>query len=131
MSTTLTIHDETTSGQKTRIIALDWSATRMTVREIIRARIDQEVQDYNQHQPEHFRGLVAPIESDPTPHGYKLRQHRQIDGQQQFQRVLEAFDHKGFQVMVGDQIAQSLDQEFEVRADTDVGFVKLTPLVAG
>jgi hypothetical protein len=30
----------------------------MTVREVIRARIYQEVQDYNQKTPEYFRGLV-------------------------------------------------------------------------
>lgn len=58
MSMTLTVHDETTSGTKTNTFSLDCLTERMTVREVIRARIYQEVQDYNQKMPEYFRGLV-------------------------------------------------------------------------
>jgi len=39
----LLIHDETTSGQKTNSFTLDCLTERMTVRELLRARIYQEV----------------------------------------------------------------------------------------
>ena len=52
MATTLIIHDETSSGQKTNTFSLNWLTERMTVRELIRARIYQEVQDYNLKEPE-------------------------------------------------------------------------------
>src|SRR4051812_33503226 len=96
MGTTLTICDETTSGQKTNRFTLDCLTEHMTVRELIRARIYQEVQDYNQKQPEHFRGLVEPTDAERVLNGYKLRQHRQINWQQQYERALEAFDRNGF-----------------------------------
>ena len=131
MSTTLTVHDETTSGKKTNTFTLDCLTERMTVRELIRARIYQEVQDYNQKAPEYFRGLVEPTQAEKTLNGYKLRKQRKIDWQEQFGKALEAFGRNGFFVLVGDKQAVSLDEEFEVKVDTEVSFVKLVPLVGG
>ncbi len=131
MTTTLTIHDETTSGQKTHTLTLGCSGERLTVRDLIRARIYQEVEAYNQGATAYFRGLVAPSEADPTPNGYKLREHRKIEWEQQYQRALEAFGQHGFLVLVGDQQAQTLDQEVQIKPDTEVCFVKMMPLVAG
>lgn len=131
MPATLTIHDETSSGQKTNTFTLDCLTERMTVRELIRARIYQEVQDYNQKQPEYFRGLVEPTNAERVLNGYKLKAKRKIDWQEQFNRALTAFERNGFFVLVGDKQAESLDQEFEVKVDTEVSFVKLVPLVGG
>lgn len=50
MGIALTIHDEASSGQKGNAFTLVYLTERMTVREVIRARIHQEVQDYNQKQ---------------------------------------------------------------------------------
>jgi hypothetical protein len=131
MPATLTIHDETSSGQKTNTFTLDCLTERMTVRELLRARIYQEVQDYNQKQPEYFRGLVEPTNAERVLNGYKLKAKRKIDWQEQFNRALAAFERNGFFVLVGDKQAESLDQEFEVKVDTEVSFVKLVPLVGG
>jgi DNA-binding PucR family transcriptional regulator len=131
VSSTLTIHDETTSGRKTHTFTLDCLTVTLSVRELIRARIYQEVHDYNHGVCQYFRGLVAPTESEPTAEGYKLRQGRRIDWQQQFERALEAFENKEFLVLVGDQEAHSLHQEFEMKADTEVSFIKMMPLVCG
>ena len=131
MATTLTIHDETASGTKTNTFTLDCLTETMTVRELIRARIYQEVQDYNQREPEHFRGLVEPGEAERTLNGFKLRQKRKIDWEAQFAKALEAFDRNGFFVLVGDRQAESLDETFPVKVDTEICFVKLTPLVGG
>ena len=131
MPATLTIHDENSSGQKTNTFTLDCLTERMTVRELIRARIYQEVQDYNLKQPEYFRGLVEPTEAERTLNGYKLRKRRNIDWQEQYNRALEAFERNGFFVLVGDKQADRLDDEFDVKAETEVSFVKLVPLVGG
>jgi len=131
MATTLTIHDETTSGQKTNTFMIDCLTERLTVRDLIKARIYQEVQDYNLKQPEYFRGLVEPTQAERVLNGYKLKVRRKIDWQEQYQRALEAFDRNGFFVLVGKKQAESLDQEFEVKVDTEVSFVKLVPLVGG
>ncbi len=131
MGTTLTIHDETSSGQKTNTFTLDCLTEQLTVRELIRARIYQEVQDYNQKQPEYFRGLVEPTHAERVLNGYKLKARRQIDWEEQFKRACEAFERNGFFVLVDDKQAESLDQQFSVKVDTEVSFVKLVPLVGG
>jgi hypothetical protein len=131
MTTTLTVHDETTSGQKTNTFTLECLTERMTVRELIRARIYQEVQDYNQRTPEYFRGLVEPTQAEKTLNGYKLRERRKINWQEQYNKALEAFGRNGFFVLVGQRQAEGLDEEFEVKVETEVSFVKLVPLVGG
>jgi len=131
MAATLTIHDETSSGQKTNTFTIDCLNERMTVRELIRARIYQEVQDYNQREPEYFRGLVEPPEAERVLNGYKLKAKRKINWEEQFKRAVEAFDRNGFFVLVGQRQAETLDQQFDVKVDTEVSFVKLVPLVGG
>jgi hypothetical protein len=131
MGTTLTIHDETTSGQKTNTFTIDCLTERLNVRDLIKARIYQEVQDYNLKEPEYFRGLVEPTNAERVLNGYKLKAKRKIDWQEQYQRALEAFERNGFFVLVGDRQAESLDQDFLVKVDTEVSFVKLVPLVGG
>jgi hypothetical protein len=131
MAATLMIHDENTSGQKTNSFTLECLTEHMTVRELIRARIYQEVQDYNLREPEYFHGLVQPNEAERVLNGYKLRGKQKIDWQEQYQRALESFERNGFFVLVGDRQAEKLDEEFQVKVDTEVSFVKLLPLVGG
>jgi hypothetical protein len=89
------------------------------------------VQDYNTREPEYFRGLVEPTQAERTLNGYRLRERRKLDWQEQFRRAIEAFERNGFFVLVGNRQAERLDEEFEVKVDTEVSFVKLVPLVGG
>ena len=131
MSTTLTIHDATTAGEKTHTFTIDCLTEQLTVRDLIKARIYQEVQDFNLKEPEYFRGLVAPAEAEQVLNGYRLKKKRKISWEEQYERALAAFDRNGFFVLVGDRQAESLDQSFEVKLLTEVSFVKLVPLVGG
>jgi hypothetical protein len=131
MAATITIHDENSSGQKLNTFTLDCLTERMTVRELIRARVFQEVQDYNLQQPAFFRGLVQPTGAESVLNGYKLRKKRKIDFQEQYEHALSAFERNGFFVIVGDTQADDLDDAFDVKVDTEISFVKLVPLVGG
>jgi hypothetical protein len=131
MPATLTIHDETTSGKRTKSLTLDFLTEHITVRELIRGRIYEEVQDYNLKAPEYFQGLVEPAEAERVLNGYKLKQRRKIDWEEQYQKALEAFQRNGFFILIGDRQAESLDEEFEIKVETEVSFVKLMPLVGG
>jgi len=131
MAITLTVRDETSSGQRTNSMTLDCLTERMSIRELIRARIYQEVQDFNTKQPEYFRGLVQPTEAERVANGYKLKGRKTINWEEQFAKALAAFERNRFFVLVGDRQAETLDEEFEVKVDTEVSFVKLVPLVGG
>jgi hypothetical protein len=127
----MTIVDASPSGNKLHTFTLDSIAERMSAREIIRARIYQEVQDHNRQQRDVFHGLVQPSDTEGILNGLKPRKHRPIDWEVQFRRACEAFESNGFFLLVGDRQAESLDEEFQVGVETEVQFVKLTPLVGG
>jgi hypothetical protein len=63
MPATLTIHDENSVGEKLRSFTLECLNERMTLREIIRARIYQEVRDHNQSTRKVFHGLIQPSDT--------------------------------------------------------------------
>ena len=128
---TLTIRDETATGQTTNELTLDVLTESITVRELIRSRVYQEVQDYNRKRSDYFTGLVQPTDAERTLNGYKLRSRREIDWKQQFDKACDAFTRNGFFILVDDQQAEHLDQTITLRHDTKVSFVKLTPLVGG
>src|SRR5688500_13743139 len=131
MRACVTLCDATSSGRRTKSFTLVCLTERMPIRELIRARIYQEVQEYNAREQEVFRGLVQPTEAERVANGYRLKKRRKIDWEDQFAKALDAFGRNGFFILVADRQAESLDEEFEVKADTEVSFVKLVPLVGG
>ncbi len=133
MSTTLTIRDETTFsfGRNDEGFTLDVLTERITVRELIRTRVYQEVRDYNLRQPEYFRGLVQPTDAERTLNGFKVRPGRRIDPEQQFERAIESFYRNGYLVLVNDRQVDELEEEIDIEPDTTVTFLKLVPLVGG
>ena len=131
MAAMLTVHDERTTGERTHSVRLSFPTEKLTVRELIRERIYQEVQDYNLKESEYFNGLVEPSDAEKTLNGFKLRKRRKIDWEEQFARALDAFGRNGFFILVGDRQAERLDEELVVSGDTEVSFVKLVPLVGG
>jgi hypothetical protein len=131
MPATLRIRDENPSGQTLQEWSLEVLTDRITVRELIRSRVYQEVQDYNRHQPEFFRGLIEPSDAERTLNGYRLKKPRPIDWKQQYERAVVAFEGNQVLVLVGDRQVEALDEEIEIRPGTEVSFLRLTPLVGG
>ena len=131
MAATLIVHDERASGERTHSVTLSFPTEKLTVRELIRERIYQEVQDYNVAQTEYFNGLVEPTDAEKTLNGFKLRKKRKIDWEEQFARALDGFRRNGFFILVGDRQVEDLDEVLEVNGETEVSFVKLLPLVGG
>ncbi len=131
MPATLVIRDETTSGQTLQEWSLEVLTERITVRELIRSRVYQEVQDYNQKQPQHFRGLVQPTDAEQTLNGFKLKKPRAIDWKKQYELAVEAFERNQILILVNNQQAESLEEEIEIRPGTEVSFLRLTMLVGG
>lgn len=132
MSVSLTIRDETTDGRTTNEFVLDVLTERITVRELIRSRVYQEVQDHNLSSRDRFTGLVQPVaQSARTGAGTSTARHRPIDWQEQFQRALAAFESRQLLILVGNTQVERLDEEIVLAPRTEVSFLKLTPLVGG
>jgi hypothetical protein len=131
MSGTLTIRDETLSGEPIHEWELEVGAEKITVRELIRSRVYQEVQDYNIKQGQVYHGLVQPDDAEKTLNGWKLKKPRMLDWKRQFERALEGFENNRILILVNDRQAESLDEEFTIETGTNVTFLRLTPLVGG
>src|SRR5918992_3667883 len=122
----LPIRDESATGSVTNELTLDVLSDTMTVRELIRSRVYQEVQDYNLRRRTgagEYRGLVTPTDAERTLNGVRLRTPREIDWKQQFEKACDAFGRNGFFVLIDDRQGESLDEEFTVGAPTTGGFV--------
>jgi hypothetical protein len=131
LAATLTIHDESATGETLLELTLSVPAERITVRDLIRQRVWHEVDDYNRRKPDTFRGLVQPTDSERTLNGYRLKQSRAIEATAQLAKAIEAFRGNQIIMLVDDRQVESLDEEIPVRPDTRVSFLRLTPLVGG
>jgi hypothetical protein len=136
MPVTLTVRDETASGRVYQELPLCLPTEKIAVRDLIRERIRCEVEDFNRTQDETiFRGLVQPDGAERVVNGaveeYHVTPHRQIDWEPQFEKALDGFGHGSFVILIDEKQAVGLDQEFTIGPETQVSFLKLSPLIAG
>lgn len=133
MLTKLLIHDETTAslGKTEHIFTVHVSGENISVRDLIRQRVSQEVEEYNRHQPAVFRMLVQPTNTERTLNGFKFSKPRLVDPEAQYEKAIEAFEGNGFIVLVDNLQVDSLDTQISLRPETSVTFLKLVPLVGG
>ena len=127
----ITVRDETATGDAVGDLTLDFLTERITVRELIRSRVYQEVQEYNAARSGVFHGLVQPDDAERTAEGFRLHKARTINWERQFDLAVKAFRGNGVIILVDGQQVEDLDEEIELRSDTRVAFLRLVPLVGG
>jgi len=131
MAISLMIYDETLLGAKNDALTLDFLNETITVDELIRERVYEEVREYNASKPEYFRGLVQPTDAETTLNGPRLIERRKVDWEKQYAVAIEAFKRNGFFILVDDRQVASLTETIALSPMTQVSFVKLVPLVGG
>jgi hypothetical protein len=131
MASTVTVRDDTLTGQTLHEFELELANEQIDVRELIRSRVYQEVQDYNSGTGSHFRGLVQPEGSQQEGHLFKLSKRRQLDWNEQFEHALESFKAGRVIILVNDVQVESLDEKLDLSGGATVSFLKLVPLVGG
>jgi hypothetical protein len=93
--------------------------------------VREEVAKANLHRESAHHLLIQPTDAEITLNGYRLKTPRTIDWERQADVALDAFEHNGFFVIVDDRQVESLDHELELQPETQIRFLKLTPLVGG
>ncbi|MBZ0114419.1 MAG: hypothetical protein K8J08_18295 [Thermoanaerobaculia bacterium] len=132
MQAALRIVDENATGDVLAEASLRLVSERVTVGDIISARVRQEATDFNKAQDgQVFRGLVQPTDTERHLNGYRLKKAKVVDPEVQIVKALEAFGQNGFLVLVDDRQVESLDEEIVVTRTSKVSFIKLVPLVGG
>jgi len=125
------IKDSTAGGKILNEISVSFTSELTTVREIIEARVNAEVESYNSRLPEYFRGLVQPADAEKTLNGFKLKERRKVDPEKQCLVALDSFARNGYFIFIDTIQAASLEQMVVINEKTEINFIKLTPLVGG
>ena len=128
---TVSIKDETSTGKIVNEFHLQFRDNETTIREIISNRVTKEVQTYNEKVPEYFQGLVETSDAEKTANGFRLKHRKEIDIEKQIYVALNAFQKNGYFILVDDIQAESLEQRVSLTENTQISFLKLTPLVGG
>lgn len=137
MATTLTIRDESMSpGGADHVFELEFPTESITVRELIRERVYQEVDDYNRQirtaaPPKRYLGLVMPTEAEQTLNDAMPRKSREVNWKRQFDLAIEAYQKHQILVLVGDRQTASLDETIQIAPGMEVTFLRLVMLVGG
>ena len=131
MVATLTLRDESLTGAPGDGDTWEWEppTETLTVRELIRERVFQEVKDRNAGRKVRGKMLVTPADREAKLNGEKLAPA--VDWKRQFELACEAFEQNRVLVLIDDVQADSLDQSFDVATTSEVAFLKLTLLVGG
>lgn len=127
----MVIFDETARGERTHRVQIKLVSERLSLRELIQRRVQSEVERFNLQRPINFKALVQPRDAEETAQGFRLRQHRDLDWQEQAEEAIKAFENQSFFVMVDHKDIKDLDQEITITDNTDIAFVKLMPVIAG
>ncbi len=128
---TVTFRDETATGRRFEELAIADLPESMTVRELVRLRVREEVARFNATPSHHFRGLVQPDDAEIELNGYRLRTPRRLDWERQADIAERAFVRNGYVVLVGDRQVDDLEEMVDLSADPELVFLKLVPLVGG
>jgi hypothetical protein len=131
MAVELKVIDQRVGGGEAASMTLTGIDQRTTLRDLIRTRVREEVARYNSDPTERFNGLVRPVGAEEGINGYRLARPRRLDWEEQARVAEDAFLRNGFFVLVGDRQVEDLDEELDLDADTEIRFLRLTPLVGG
>ena len=114
----VTIHDRTSTGHPTGTITLPDLPDGITLRQLIRSRVREEVARANLGSFRIFLGLITA--NDPT--------RKPIDWQVQADAAIELFLANGYIVLVNGAQVTDLATRIDLKRDPEVRFIRLTPL---
>lgn len=130
MPVQITVSDQSLSGEVQGSLRLDLLTTRITLRELIRRRVYEEVLDFNARRNDTGTPLVEISEVEATLNG-RGSISRSLDWQKQVALAVKAFKDNRYFVLVNDRQVDDLDAEIDLKFNTQVAFVRLPQLVGG
>lgn len=123
--------DETMTGELKTSFSVEVKDKMITVKDVIKLRVFEEVENYNKMRPEYFNSLVQPTDAEITLNGYRLKELRKIDAEKQYYLALDAFLSNSFFIIINNNQADDLEELVEIKDKIEISFIKLVPLVGG
>jgi hypothetical protein len=126
--------DEMGDGEWLMELKLPVDAERMTVRELIRTRVEHETAQHNSEldRGRQFRGLItAPPAVTSELNGWegRKREGKAVDGEVMLKIAFDAYERGDLVVLIDDEQAGEMDSEVVLGEDSLALFRKMVPLV--
>lgn len=131
MKEVLTIYDEDARGNRIHTLRIPNSQSQVSVRDLIKNRIESEVNRFNMQRPVCFFALVQPEGAEITSRGYRLQNHRTLDWNKQFEVAVAGFEKKSFLINANGRDYQGLDDQIDINDNTEIIFIKFMEVVGG
>ena len=125
------VYDESSSGERLNTVRLRLPTMQVSLRDLIRARVQQEAQRFNLERPVVFRALVQPSEAQEIDRGFRLAQHRDVDWERQADAALDAFGNRSFFVLLNGRDVDDLDASVDLSPPNEISFVRMMPVIGG
>lgn len=129
--TAVLMRDEEMTGRSLCEFSINILTETITVRELLRSRVYQQIKDHNLRRLGAFQGIVKPGETEEMLNDKRFSKLRDVDWKPYFERAVEAYQRNQILVLVSDQQTESLEEQVEIKPGTEVVFMRLTPLVGG
>src|SRR5215471_8137751 len=111
---------------------LSFRAPTVTARAIVRARVEAEVERYNNDQERRpFVGLVAPADAESALNEPPRQGRRPINTEHQIEVALEAIRKGRVILMFNGAQVEDIDAPLLITPVSEARFLKLVPLVGG
>jgi len=111
---------------------LSFRAPTVTARDIVRARVEAEVERYNNDQERRpFVGLVAPADVESALNRPLRQGRRPINTEHQIEVALEAIRKGRVILMFNGAQVEDIDAPLLITPVSEARFLKLVPLVGG
>lgn len=127
MPVSVTVRDVSIDGRSLEETTIHLLTETISVRELIRSRVYQEVSEYNGRRIGKWSGLVHPAEAKQT----SSSPPRRIKWEIQFRKAVAAFVAGSLLILVDGRQTIDLDEVFEIGPGTDISFLRLMPLIGG
>ena len=134
MVTSVVIRDESMGGDTLGEMILELPSERITVNELIRSRVYQEVTESNARaaaKKYETRELVQPSPTELALNGPRSNNPAPANWKDQFDKAVDAFRANRIMILINDRQVTSLDEQIEINSGTRISFLRLTMLMGG
>jgi hypothetical protein len=134
MATSVIIRDESMSGETLGEMTVEFPSEQITVNELIRSRVYQEVKESNARaaaKKHERRELVQPSAAELILNGTRSNNTASVNWQTQFDKAVDAFHANRIMILIDDRQVTSLHEQIEINSATRISFLRLTMLMGG
>ena len=128
----LRVRDETMMGKLIYEFDLPLPKKQLSVRDIIRERVKQEIEQYQHQRKNNGYSLVEVSSVEKILNKYGIKETHKMDIEKQLDIAFRAFDNNGYFIIINDVQVETLEQIINLDDENlSVSFIKLVALVGG